>query len=104
MIHCFSSTVEIAQRFIKAGFYLGFTGIITFPNIGELTQVVKAVPLNRILTETDCPYLAPQEVRGQRNEPRYVEHVARKIAEIKKVEYDEVINAIEENARDLFGI
>lgn len=104
MIHCFSSTVDIAQKFINLGFYVGFTGIITFPNAGELIEVVKSVPLDKILTETDCPYLAPQAVRGQRNEPRYVEYVARKIAEIKRIEYDEVTAAVEENARKLFGV
>ncbi|MBU4332004.1 TatD family hydrolase [Patescibacteria group bacterium] len=113
MIHCFSSTVDIAQRFINLGFYLGFTGIITFPlrrgsgsstNAGELVNVVKQTPLNHIFTETDCPYLAPQPVRGQRNEPSYVKYIVEEIAKIKGIGYDEVITAVEENARELFGV
>ncbi|NQU78072.1 TatD family hydrolase [Candidatus Falkowbacteria bacterium] len=104
MIHCFSSSVEIAQRFVSLGFSIGITGIVTFPNAGELVNVVKETPLDRLLTETDCPYLAPQPVRGERNEPPYVEHVAKKIAEIKGISYDDVITAVETNAKKLFNI
>ena len=104
MIHCFSADAATARGFLSLGFYIGFTGIITFPNAKDLVEVVKQVPLNRILTETDCPYLAPQPVRGERNEPRYVEYIARKIAEIKEISYDEVITAVEENAKNLFKI
>jgi len=104
MIHCFSSNIKIAKEFVSAGFYIGITGIITFPNAGELVDVVKQIPLDRLLTETDCPYLAPQPVRGERNEPPYVEHVAKKIAEIKGIGYDEVIAAVETNAKKIFNI
>ena len=104
MIHCFSSSVAIAKRFLNLGFYVGFTGIITFPNAGDLVNVVREVPLNRILTETDSPYLAPQEVRGQRNEPRNVKYIAEEIAKIKEISYDEVISVVEQNSRNLFQI
>lgn len=104
VIHCFSSSLDIAKKFISLGFHIGFTGIITFPNAGGLVKVVEEMPLDKILLETDCPYLAPQQVRGQRNEPQYVEYVYRKVAEIKKVSYDEVAEKVEENVKKLFGI
>lgn len=104
MLHCFSSDVETAKNFVNLNFSIGITGIITFPNAGELVNVVKKIQMDRLLTETDCPYLSPQPVRGQRNEPQYVEHIAKKIAEIKGISYDDVIAAVEENAHVLFNI
>lgn len=102
VIHCFGSTLEIAKQFIDLGFYIGFTGIITFPNAERLREIVSKVPLERVLIETDCPYLAPQPARGKRNEPLFVKYVAEKIAEIKKLPVREVEKITFENALRVF--
>lgn len=103
--HCFLGTREQAQKFLELGFYLSFTGIITFKNASlTLLQVVQEAPLDRIMVETDAPYLAPQAYRGKRNEPAYVVEVAKKIAEVKGVTYGEVERATTANARNLFAI
>jgi TatD DNase family protein len=104
VIHCFGSTLEIAQKFIDLGFYIGFTGIITFEKAQKLQEVVKNLPLEKILVETDCPYLAPEPYRGKRNEPMYVEFVARKIAEIKGTDFDKVADVTTRNVKELFKI
>ena len=105
VIHCFQASSEIVQEFLKLGFYIGFTGLITFPKINsELLEVVKKVPLNRILLETDCPFLAPVPYQGERCEPWYVKFIAEKIGEIKKVPFEEIVKQITKNALDLFKI
>ena len=105
VIHCFSSNWEIAQEFLNLGFYIGFTGPITFKNAAsELLQVVKKTPLNRILLETDCPFLAPEPYRGQRNEPVYVRFMAQKIAELKNISFEKVVETTTENAKELFRL
>src|SRR3990167_1708044 len=90
VIHCFGGSLEQAQEFIKLGFYLGFTGIVTFKNAKEVQDVAEKIPLDKILIETDAPFLAPIPHRGKRNEPAYVIEVARKIAEIKNVSFEKV--------------
>lgn len=102
VIHCFTSIPEIAQEFLDLGFYVGFTGIITFAK--ELEEAVKVVPLNRILLETDCPFLSPEPMRGKRCEPWYVKFTAQKIAEIKNVSFEEVIQQTTQNAIGLFKL
>lgn len=104
VVHCFTGSVDQALRMVDLGLYVGFTGIVTFPNAQELQEVAKAVPLERILIETDCPYLAPQQVRGQRNEPLFVKYVAEKIAELKSVSVEEVAEATVKNTTELFGL
>lgn len=104
VIHCFGGTVEEALEFNQLGFYVGFTGIITFDKTGQLAQVVKALPLERILVETDCPYLAPEPYRGKRNQPQYVQYVAEKIAEIKQVSYNQIERQTVENTKKLFNL
>ncbi|USN53213.1 MAG: TatD family hydrolase [Candidatus Nomurabacteria bacterium] len=105
LIHCFMGNRAQAKRFMAFGSYMGFTGVITFKNATpELLEVVKEVPLDRILLETDAPYLTPVPHRGKRNEPLYVEFVARKIAELKGLRYEEVVEATWENAHTVFGI
>ncbi|MFH0853109.1 MAG: TatD family hydrolase [bacterium] len=105
VIHCFIGNREQVGGFLDFGSYVGFTGIITFKNVEpELLDVVKETPLDKILIETDSPYLAPVPHRGQRNEPLYVEFVARKIAEVKGISYEEVVEATRENAIQLFGL
>ena len=96
--------MEIAEQFIKLGFYIGFTGIITYKNAESVRDIAKQAPLEKILVETDCPYLAPDPHRGERNEPAYVEYVARKIAIIKNISFEKVADATTQNAKKLFGI
>ena len=104
VIHSFLGTFEQAQTFLQMGFYLSFNGIVTFKNAKEVQEVARKVPLERVLLETDAPYLTPEPYRGQRNEPAYVEYVARKIAELKGISFEEVAEITTNNARRLFGI
>lgn len=104
VVHCFGGNIDEARIALNLELYIGFTGIITFPKAEDLREVVKFVPLDRILIETDSPYLAPQAVRGQRNEPIYVEEVAKEVARIKGLEIEEVIDATWKNAKNLFKI
>ena len=104
VIHCFGGSVSEALEFLKLGFFIGFTGVITFDKAGNLAEVINQLPLDSILIETDAPYLAPNPFRGQRNQPQYVQYVAEKIAEIKKIEYNQVCAATAENAKKLFRV
>lgn len=102
-IHCFTGTLDMARELLKLGFHIGFTGIITFKSAKELREVVAEVPLERILIETDSPYLAPIPHRGKRNEPAFVVEVAKKIAEIKGVTIEEVVRITSENFFTVYG-
>ena len=104
VLHTYSGTVAQAEDFLKLGLYFGISGIVTFKNSGELPEVVRLVPLDRILVETDCPFLAPEPFRGKRNELAYVKYVVERVAEIKGLSFSEVEKVTEENARRLFGI
>jgi TatD DNase family protein len=105
VIHCFISNLNIAKEFIDLGFVIGFTGIITFTKKAEeIQKVAKELPLQNILIETDSPYLAPEPFRGKRNEPMYVEEVAKKIAELKGIDIKEVIEQTAKNAMEVFKI
>lgn len=105
VIHCFGANLEIAEHFLELGFYIGFTGIITFKNASpELLEVVRKMPLDRILVETDCPYLAPEPYRGKQCIPQYVEYTLRKVAELKGISFEEAERETDKNARELFGI
>lgn len=110
VVHCFSGSLEEAQAYIDLGFLVSFTGMITFKPkkaMGEYSPVqtvAKAVPLDKMMLETDAPYLAPEPHRGQRCEPWMVEFIAAKVAELKGVSQEEVIQATGENAKRLFGI
>lgn len=104
VVHCFSGSIEFAKKISDLGFYLGFTGIITYPNAKNLQKVVENVPLEKILIETDCPYLAPQSRRGKRCEPWDVLEIAQKIAKIKDISFEEVVQKTTKNARILFNL
>jgi TatD DNase family protein len=104
VIHCFTGNYEAACAYLDLGFYLSFTGIITFKNAGPLREVVRKVPLERMLVETDSPFLTPVPHRGKRNEPAYVRFVAETIAEIKGVVLEEVAETTTRNVQDLFKI
>lgn len=102
VLHCFTETLEMAQQAMEIGFYISFSGIITFKNAVELQHVVTNVPLERMLIETDAPYLAPVPYRGKPNEPAYVKYVAEKIAELTGYDYAVVAKATSENFGQLF--
>ncbi len=100
--HFFSGSKETAKKFLDLGFYISFAGPITFAS--EYREIVEFVPINRILIETDAPFAAPAPHRGKRNEPAYVEFVARKVAEWKSLSFEEVANQTAENAQKLFNL
>ena len=102
VIHCFSYSKEMALEFIKMGYYIGVGGVVTFKNAKKLVEAVEAIPMERILLETDCPYMAPEPYRGKRNYSGYLTYVRDKIAEIKGISPEEVERVTEENARTLF--
>ena len=104
VFHCFSGSVEIAQELIKRGWYLGFDGPLTYKNAKKTVEVAKIVPLDRVLLETDSPYMAPVPVRGTRNDSRNVSHIAAKFAEIRGMSTDEIIALTNENGRRFFGM
>ncbi len=103
VFHCYGSNLEFARRVWEEGFYTSFTGIVTYPNAGDLREVVLQAPLDKIMVETDCPYLAPQAYRGKRNEPAYVAEVVKCIAEIRGMEMKELIAILEENSARFFS-
>jgi TatD DNase family protein len=104
VFHCFSGDAWLAKEALELGFFLSFSGVITFQNATMLRDIVKTVPLDRILIETDCPYLTPVPHRGKRNEPAHVLFVAEKIAELKAVSVEEIENMTTRNARRIFKI
>jgi TatD DNase family protein len=103
VIHCYSYSKELAQEFIQMGYYIGVGGVVTFKNARKLVETVEAIPLERILLETDCPYMAPEPYRGTRNDSRNIPYVIQKIAEIRGISTDEVERITEENAYRLFA-
>ena len=103
-IHCFSYGVEMAREFLNMGFYIGVGGVVTFKNAKKLVEVVEYMPLDRILLETDCPYLAPTPNRGQRNTSLNLTYIAKEIANIKGIDYDEVVAVTSQNTKTLFQI
>lgn len=102
VIHCFSYTKEIAQEYIAMGYYIGIGGVITFSNARKLKEAAAAIPIERILLETDCPYLAPIPNRGKRNSSLNLPYVAQEIAQIKGISREEVVSITCENAQRLF--
>jgi len=104
IVHCFASNLDMARASIEMGFYLGFGGLITFNNASKLRKVLKELPLERIVLETDAPYLTPVPYRGKRNEPAYIKYVAKKIAEIKKISLKELAKISNKNTIDLYNL
>lgn len=102
VIHCYSGSAPMAVEYTKMGFYIGIGGVVTFPNAKKMVEVVDAVPLDKILIETDSPYLAPAPNRGKRNDPRNLEYIVTKIAEIKNISPENVANITSKNAQNLF--
>ncbi len=103
-VHFFAGDIEIAKKFLDLGHTLSFTGAITFPKAEQYIEVIKSVPLDRIMAETDCPFVAPVPYRGERCEPSHVLEVYKKIAEIKNLYLEDVAKQIRENVRRVFAI
>ena len=104
VIHCFSYSKEIAREYLNMGLYLGIGGVVTFKNSRKLKEVAEYAPLNQILLETDCPYMAPVPNRGKRNSSLYLQEVVKTIAEIKGISCEEVVAVTESNAMKVLGL
>ncbi len=104
VVHCFSYSAAMAREFVQMGFFIGIGGVVTFRNAKNVKEVVKAVPLTSIVLETDCPYLAPEPHRGKRNQSDYLSHVAREIASLRGVTFDEVVEVTRDNALYMYRI
>lgn len=104
VIHCFSYSVQMAEEYVRMGYYIGVGGVVTFKNARKLKEVAAKIPLEYLLLETDCPYMAPEPFRGKRNSSLYLPYVAKKIAEIKGITEQEVIDVTERNARKMYRL
>lgn len=104
VVHCYSGSAEMAKEIVKRGWYLGFTGAITFKNARRALEAIEAIPIEHILVETDSPYLAPVPFRGKRCDSRYLPHVIEKIAEIKQLPAQQVADITRQNGKRLYNI
>jgi TatD DNase family protein len=104
VLHTFSGDLDMAQEAIQLGFYISISGPVTYKNAGQLPDIVRALPLDRLLVETDCPFLSPEPHRGKRNEPAYTRLVAGRIAELKGISFEQVAQATTANALRLFEL
>jgi TatD DNase family protein len=102
VMHCFTESIDVAMRAIEMGFYISFSGIVTFKNAAALKEVAQQVPLDRILVETDSPYLAPIPFRGKTNQPAYVKHVAEEVANLRNISLEALTQASTSNFFNLF--
>lgn len=104
VLHCFSGSKEMAKEIIKLGMYIGLNGVVTFSNARKSLEVVKEIPLERLVLETDCPYLAPVPMRGKRNDSSYIPYTAEKIAQVLNIDTQELINITNTNGKRLFAL
>ena len=104
LMHCFTGSVEFSKKMLDLGAYISFSGIITFKNASELQRTASTVPLDRILIETDSPYLSPEPKRGMSNEPSFIKYTATKLSELKKVSLESIVQSTTNNFLDLFSI
>jgi len=104
VMHCFSGTPETARRFLDLGLYISIAGPVTYPAAEPLRALIRTLPLDRLLVETDAPYLPPQEFRGGRNEPAYVRFTARRVARAAGVDFEKLCEVTTQNGRRLFGV
>lgn len=104
VMHCYSDSVELAKEYLKLGFYISLAGPVTFKNSKVSKEVAKLIPMDRLLVETDSPYLTPEPNRGRRNEPAYVRYVAGEIADLKGVSFEDLVEATNRNAKEFYGI
>ena len=104
VFHCYSGSAEMARQLVNMGWYIGFTGVLTFKNARKAVETAASVPLERIVLETDCPFMAPEPFRGKRNDPGYLPKMAEKLAEIRGISVEEAIAVTTENAKRLYRI
>jgi TatD DNase family protein len=104
VMHCFSGSVEFAKECLKEGWYLALGGVVTFKNAIKMKDVAKEIPLNRLLLETDAPYLTPVPHRGEENQPAYTKFIAEEIAKLKEISFEEVDEVTTQNAIEVFGL
>ena len=104
VFHCYSGSLEMAKELIKRGWYIGFTGVLTFKNARKAIEVASAIPLERLVLETDCPYMAPEPFRGKRNDPGKLYRMAEKLAEIRGVSVEQIHRVTTENGKRLYRI
>ena len=104
VFHCYSGSAEMAKELIKRGWYIGFTGVLTFKNARKAVEVASSIPLDRIVIETDCPYMAPEPFRGKRNDPGKIYRMAEKLAEIRGLSVEEIHRITTENGKKLYRI
>ncbi|MED4533460.1 TatD family hydrolase [Metabacillus fastidiosus] len=104
IMHCFTGSLEVAKQCMDMNFYISFGGPVTFKNAKKPKEVVQEIPLDRLLIETDCPYLTPHPFRGKRNEPGYVKYVAEEIAKLRNLSYEEIAKKTSDNGKKIFGI
>jgi len=97
LMHCFPGTKEMAREFTKLGYYIALGGAITFKNARHAVEVCEDIDIKYLLSETDCPYMAPVPKRGKRNEPSYIPYIVEKMAEVRGISVEEMANAIDEN-------
>ncbi len=104
VFHCYSGSAEMARQLVDMGWYIGFTGVLTFKNARKAVETAERIPLDRIVLETDCPFMAPEPFRGKRNDPGYLYRMAERLAEIRGISVDEVHRITTENAKRLYRI
>ena len=104
VFHCYSGSAEMARQLVNMGWYIGFTGVLTFKNARKAIETAASIPLDRIVLETDCPFMAPDPFRGKRNHPGYLYRMAEKLAEIREIPLEEVHTATYENGKRLYRI
>ena len=104
VFHCYSGSAEMARQLVNMGWYIGFTGVLTFKNARKAVETAESIPLERIVLETDCPFMAPEPFRGKRNDPGYLYRMAERLAEIRGISVEEVHAVTTENAKKLYRI
>ena len=104
VFHCYSGSVETAAELVKRGWYIGFTGVLTFKNARKALEVAASVPLERLVLETDCPYMAPEPFRGKRNHPGYLYRMAERLAQLRELSVEEIQRITTENGKRLYRI
>lgn len=104
VFHCFSGSAQMAKQLVDLGWYIGFTGVLTFKNARKAIEAAQAIPIDRIVLETDCPYMAPEPYRGRRNDPGYLFRMAQQLAQIKQMDVEEIHKITLENGRRLYRL
>ena len=104
VFHCYSGSAEMARQLVKMGWYIGFTGVLTFKNARKAVETAQSIPLERIVLETDCPFMAPEPFRGKRNHPGYLYRMAERLAELRELPVEEIHRITTENGKRLYRI